>query len=532
MNLRTCIAPGGEFIYGIHKPRFTVVNLRQNDHILILGRSAEGRPVDNARNFPEGDVHVESAAWVFEIPNAFPFLGATYIIKSKADTTAGGCNPFVELLDRAPAGQEVDLERQPRPVLLALAATSDDPVLLANLARRSCRFAFDDKSGLPSGMIYPKTAAGKFHPAVLDQQLFELVANNPHLPDIYKQQMVLIPGVQGDSPIVGEWTAAETHIWEYLRENSYIPWGHYAANMAHDAVRYRIGSLSGRDMMGLRHLYYQRIYVRLAVELGLSLPAGRRPLTEDELEELRLAVIRKIGESSKEGEGLPYNATLWGQNFGSDASPSGYRLNASHQQIHQQFALVPPFVPAYTEGENHRSTSSLGTYTQGDLVAQFSKDYREKTGRHFFDAYLEAISNNKRLDGRRDKDSALTVYQDEKVVAFVPKAQRSPGEVQVMTREQCGNIVEADPATRNSLDRALLLVMRALENLGAEMVTALEISKRLDNTDRDQRLLYCFLPRHPQAPGGFSEWQQRWISNHYPEDFAATLRSEAEKKSE
>ena len=93
-----------------------------------------------------------------------------------------------------------------------------------------------------------------------------------------------------------------------------------------------------------------------------------------------------------------------------------------------------------------------------------------------------------------------------------------------MSKEQCGNIVEADTEVRHSLDRAMLLTMRILENLGVEIFNAFEISKRLDNLDQDQRLLYFFFPRHPQSPGGFSEFQQRWISNHYPEDFAKVCR--------
>jgi len=60
--------------------------------------------------------------------------------------------------------------------------------------------------------------------------------------------------------------------------------------------------------------------------------------------------------------------------------------------------------------------------------------------------------------------------------------------------------------------------------MGAEMITVFEVSKRFDNPDVDQRLLYCFLPRHPQSPGSFTEFQQRWVIGHYPEDFARTCR--------
>ena len=113
-------------------------------------------------------------------------------------------------------------------------------------------------------------------------------------------------------------------------------------------------------------------------------------------------------------------------------------------------------------------------------------------------------------------------------MAFVPKAQRSQGEVQIMTKERYGNIIETDTNTRHSLDRVILIAMKVLENLGAEMINVTEISKRFDNPDRDQRLLYCFLPKHPQSPGGFIECQQRWLISHYPEDFAQTCRDEVQ----
>ena len=93
-----------------------------------------------------------------------------------------------------------------------------------------------------------------------------------------------------------------------------------------------------------------------------------------------------------------------------------------------------------------------------------------------------------------------------------------------MTRHPVGNVLEADAATRQSLDRGLLAVMKVLEKLGAQMVTGIEYSKRFDRFDVDQRLLYVLLPRLPQSPGAFSESQLRWINGHYPEDFAAACR--------
>jgi galactose-1-phosphate uridylyltransferase len=226
---------------------------------------------------------------------------------------------------------------------------------------------------------------------------------------------------------------------------------------------------------------------------------------------------------------LPFNTVLWGQNYGFDLSTSGYRLGGSHQQIHQQFALVRTDMPVYVGGENETSSYSIPTYAQGDRIAQFTKAYQEKTGQGFFKTYLRAIQSNKRLDGHTDKANDLTIYQDENVVVFVPKAQRAQGEIQIISKVECGNIVEAPTGVRHSLDRAILLTMKILENLGVEIFNAFEISKRLDNSDKDQRLLYCFFPRHPQSPGGFSEFQQRWINNHYPEDFAKTCRDELSK---
>ncbi|MEW5948455.1 MAG: hypothetical protein AB1711_03480 [Thermodesulfobacteriota bacterium] len=534
---QTCVAPTGEFFYGIHKPKYTAPNLRQNDYIVTLGHGPDQTKIDNADNFPADNVHVAASAWVFEIPNAFPFMGATFVLKTYADGAAGNANPFERKDEGGPARSlekyepagDHSLENMPHSSLLALAKTSGDPQVLVKLARLSCRFEFDPKTDLPVGISYKRTEKGNLRPAILDEHLFELVSNNPFLPDTYKQCMVLIPGVQGKSPIVGEYIGAGTHIWEYLRENSYIPWGHYAANTAHDSIRYKIGTLTEQDIIGLRHLYYQRIYVQLAIELDIVVPAKRRSLTINELEEIRLGLLDKIERLNKRGSELPFNATIWGQNFGFDLSPSGYRLNASHQQIHQQFALVPPCLPAFKGGENETSQGTLSAYTQGDLVARFCEEYKGKTGRGFFETYLHAIQNNKRMDGRTDKENDLIFYQDENVLAFVPKAQRSQGEVQIMPRGGYGNILETDTPVRSSLDRAILIAMKVLENLGAEMITIYEISKRFDQPDKGQRLICCLLPKHPQSPGGLSEGMQRWIIGHYPEDFALACRDEVKK---
>jgi hypothetical protein len=128
------------------------------------------------------------------------------------------------------------------------------------------------------------------------------------------------------------------------------------------------------------------------------------------------------------------------------------------------------------------------------------------------------------MDARNDRENNLVVYEDERVMVFVPKAQTSQWELQLMTLAPVGNILETDSRTRASLDRAILITMKILSALGARMVTVIEYAKRFDNEDDDQRLLYAFLPRLPESPGAFSEAQMRWINGHYPEDFAACCR--------
>ena len=66
--------------------------------------------------------------------------------------------------------------------------------------------------------------------------------------------------------------------------------------------------------------------------------------------------------------------------------------------------------------------------------------------------------------------------------------------------------------------------MTVLAGLGARMITTIEYAGRISSADREQRLLYSFLPRLPESPGAFSEAQLRWINGHYPEDFAAACR--------
>ena len=365
MSVRTCVAPSGQFVYGVHEPHFRVPNLRQNDHIGLLGEFRDGRPVHNHTNFPAGEIDEKGAELIFEIPNPFPFRGTTYILKGWADAKAR--DPAAIKLPEPQPWSFSDLLRQwsggaaaafpfnrldrifstlPEPLQLALAATSTDPEDLMRLAEQCCDFVHDPATGRPVGLVYAADGDAPPQAVIRNTLVFEALANNIHLPDDYKRAMALRPGVQGDSEIVGDVAdmAAGTHVFEYLRRNSYIPWGHYAANMADDAVRYRIEDLTAADVTGMRHLYYQRTYTRLADRWAFLCRGAPGPFVTSP-GRLALRIIRRLGSGTAPSS-LPFNATLWGWNFGFDFSPSAYRLNASHQQIHQQYAMVPAAVTA------------------------------------------------------------------------------------------------------------------------------------------------------------------------------------------
>ena len=538
-NLRTCVAPDGRFVFGVHRPRYTVKNFRQDSATGSLGPFEDGEPKRNDANFPKGDVTEPDGGWIYEIPNALPFRGTTYILKSWADARALEADGFIlaekptlsfsELIGKhrhpseSGTEQTAKLFRQlPNALKMTLAVNSTDPADLIHLAEISCRLVRNDADGQPVGLAHIRQAGGSGKAVIYDHLLFEAVANNPHLPDPYKIAMVLKPGIQGDSEIVGEWKENTSHIFEYLRRNSYIPGGHFAANMADDAVRYRIGDLTPGDMRGMRHLYYQRTFVRLAEALEIEVPASKRTLAPTELESLRRKIVDGL-QSDAERARLPFCATLWGWNFGFDFSPSGYRLHASHQQIHTQYALVPNMVsPNGTMGTKEGSFSA---YCCGDRVAEFIQRYRKETDSSFFEALIAALRANRRLDQSKGDGHSLVIYEDERVILFVPKAQTSQWELQLMTLRPVGNILEADTLTRRSLDRVMLAAMQTLETMGARMISVIEYAKRFDTEDSDQRLLYAFLPRLPQSPGAFSEAQLRWISGHYPEDFASACRA-------
>ncbi len=537
MTIRSCVHPEGRFTVGIHDPAFKVANFRENDFVRSLGTLPDGTPVDNRVNFPQGDVHARSADRIYEIMNPFAFRGVSYINSRWADAAAA--NPktisiapeepvsFLATLGRWLADRKINdtdprdfLPGMPQPMLVALANVSTDPRELVCLAEACCDFVFGDDGTTPTGLKFNQTAPGRPRPAISNHTLFEIIANNPHLPDDYKRAMVLTPGIQGSSEILGEWQALETHVFEYLRTNSYIPWGHFAANTADDTVRYRIRDLTLTDMEGMRHLYYQRIYTLLARQLDIDLPGRRKRIPKQALETLRLAILNRLEQPDID---LAFNGALWGWNFGFGFAQSGYRLHASHQQIHQQYAMVP----ASVMDDRGRPFASFAC---GDMVAEFIKHYRQETGREFFPNYLEAIRSNQRTDGNPDRPSSLVVHEDGNVIVFVPKAQTSQWELQLTTKRPCGNILEADTDLRASLDRGILAALSALESLGARMVSNIEYSKRFDGKDQGQHLVYSFLPRLPHSPGAFSEAQQRWIIGHFPEDFALACRSRLEKK--
>jgi hypothetical protein len=526
----SCISPKGRFRYGIHKPAYSVTNLRVEEKIEQLGTLQERVAVNNKANYPESNLTIEKADWIFEIPNALPFRGATFIDKEWADASANnysriGLPPRQEVsFSRLLTSTGIDpglVEKLPAPLLLALATCSTDPEDLRRLAARSCAIDYDADSN-PIGLHYRKDHRG-IVPVIYDHALFEAVANNPSLPDAYKTVMVLRPGAQGGSEIVGEWLQdTETHVFEYLRRNSYIAGGHYAANMADDAVRYSIDALSPADMQGLRHLYYQRTYVHLAGLIGITPLPERRLVPPDELEKLRQEILRQAVAGN-----IPPVTTLWGWNFGFDYAPSNYRLHASHQQIHQQYAMIPEIVEAFS-GDPDRPVGILPAYCCGDMITKVMNEYFDLYGSEFFDDYLIAMANNERMDGRVDREGDLVVWQDDRVVLFVPKAQTSQWELQLMTKKDGdgrfpGNILETNTQVRTSLDAGILCAQKVLAALGARMVTSIEYAKRV-GLGIQQPLLYAFLPRLPESPGAFSEAQLRFINGHYPEDFAAVCR--------
>ena len=536
--MRTCVAKEGRFQVGIHHPRFTVKNQREGEYLAVLGKLDLMEPVYNQANFPDGDVHEPGADRIYEIHNPLGFRGTTFINSAWADRAAANPDQIrLPEIEQASFNDAMEswlktqgttaglddakrrslFEHLPHSVQVAVAGTSADPKDLKTLAVMACDLLFDDSGKMPVGMGFAVNNHGVPVAKVNDHALFEALVNNPVLPDDYKQAMVLTPGVQGTNEIVGEYGTPQsaTHVFEYLRRNSYIPWGHYASNMANDRVRYRAADLTVPDMTGLRHLYYQRIFLRLAGQLGLAQHIPKKELTPDELEDLRQQILDAL--SREKGVSLEFNASLWGWNFGFQLAHTGYRLHASHQQCHQQNAMIPGLVETGLGQPMH-------SFSCGDLVDEFVRDYRRQTGVSFFENYINAIRENLRTDGNASGPKNLVVHEDEYSMLFVPKGQVCEWELQLMPKSPCGNILEAGTALRRSLDKGILKALQTLESLGARLVTSIEYAKRFNSDNTDQRLLYAFIPRLPQAPPTFSEAQFRWICGCYPEDFAQACR--------
>jgi hypothetical protein len=190
--------------------------------------------------------------------------------------------------------------------------------------------------------------------------------------------------------------------------------------------------------------------------------------------------------------------------------------------IHQQYAVVPQWVNDAGGSQCH-----YPTYSSGDMVAEVVDRYCREYQSDFFQDYLRALAGNTRTDNRSG-ESSLVIWHDANVLLFVPKAQVSQWEIQLMVIADSetgpvGNVVEADEAVRCSIDSGMLKAQQVLAGLGATLVTSIEYSKRLGLAN-GQRLLYAFLPKLPWSMGAFSEAQGRYILGHYPEDFAIACR--------
>ena len=85
MKLKTCVAPDGRFIYGVHKPAFKISNLREQENICQLGFDDAGNAMMNHNNYPETTVEEPNADIIYEVPNPFSFLGTTYIASNWAN---------------------------------------------------------------------------------------------------------------------------------------------------------------------------------------------------------------------------------------------------------------------------------------------------------------------------------------------------------------------------------------------------------------------------------------------------------------
>ncbi|MDY6852475.1 MAG: response regulator, partial [Thermodesulfobacteriota bacterium] len=80
---------------------------------------------------------------------------------------------------------------------------------------------------------------GQWAPVVLDRHLFELVSNNPWLPDPYKEQMVLVPGAQGE----------RTKTMAVAAQAASVSKSRFLANMSHEIRTPMNGVIGFTDML-------------------------------------------------------------------------------------------------------------------------------------------------------------------------------------------------------------------------------------------------------------------------------------------
>ena len=114
-------------------------------------------------------------------------------------------------------------------------------------------------------------------------------------------------------------------------------------------------------------------------------------------------------------------------------------------------------------------------------MADFVRDYKTAHNTDFFTAFIKAIENNQRTDMNPDRPNDLKVWENEKAMLFVPKAQVSEWELMLMTKAPCPHVLAADTATRNALDTGIRIAVQTLETLGAQMVTSVEFSGRFNS---------------------------------------------------
>ena len=98
--------------------------------------------------------------------------------------------------------------------------------------------------------------------------------------------------------------------------------------------------------------------------------------------------------------------------------------------------MLPEFVEKFTD-DDHRCHEPMHSFGCGDMIAEVIECYNKETGSEFFNDYLSCIRNNVRMDGRigNDHEANLILWEDKHAILFVPKAQTSQWELQLMALE-------------------------------------------------------------------------------------------------